>query len=217
MAPSVSKFPISGGNNTAATWNSVIEEILLVDFTASGLTPTDGGLLVLNVAAGVAYCAGVRHNIGSGTATMGKSTTNYVFYDPATLDYHVDTDNTAPANSVKIATVVCGATTITSILDTRRLSPYPLSEFSQPARSGSVVYQNTSSSALFATLTYNGLGRLRAYIGTTNLPTTEVANLRQTASASELGSMSFIVPSKYYYKVTIEDLGGSFGFWSEWI
>jgi len=127
MAPSVTKFPISGGNNTAATWNSLVYEVANnKDFIASGLTPTDGGGLNLSVAAGVSFCAGVRHDVGSGTAVLGKSTTNYVFYDPTTLDYHVDTDNTKPTNAVWIATVTTDASAITAIYDRRVLAPYPI-------------------------------------------------------------------------------------------
>jgi len=50
---------------------------------------------------------------------MNASNTNYVFYDPTTEDFHLDTDNSAPANSVAIATVVTSGTDITSVTDTR--------------------------------------------------------------------------------------------------
>lgn len=120
MAPTInSSFPVSGGNNTAATWNSTLLETS-GNFISSGFTPTAGATVTLNIAAGVAFCGGVRYDVGASTAIMGKSTTNYVFFDPATLDYHIDTDNTSPTNSVRIATVVCDGTGITTITDTRQ-------------------------------------------------------------------------------------------------
>ena len=65
MVVSVTKYPISGGNNVAATWNTVLNEIG-GDFVSSGLTPTDGSGLNLTIQNGIAYCAGVRHAITGG-------------------------------------------------------------------------------------------------------------------------------------------------------
>jgi len=129
--PSYVKFPISGGTNSAADWNSTILETN-GNYIASGMTPTDGGGLVLNVASGVAYCAGIRFNLGAGTGTLAASNTNYVFYDPATLDYSINTTGTQPTNSVRIATVVTGVATITTITDKRQF------------KSGSIVLSPTS-------------------------------------------------------------------------
>jgi len=114
----VSSFPISGGNNNAALWNSTLNEISS-NFTASGLVASNGGALVLNIASGVAHCGGVRKVIDASTANMTNNTTNYVRFDPATDDYHVDTDDTAPTNSVVIARVVTSGGTISSITDMR--------------------------------------------------------------------------------------------------
>jgi len=121
MAPTVTNWPESGQDNNAADFTTAFSE-MLGDFIASGFAPTDGGGLTLTVASGVGYCAGKRHSAtGPNSVTMGKSATNYVFYDPATEDFHVDTDNSKPTNALKIAKVVCDASAITTITDNRVL------------------------------------------------------------------------------------------------
>jgi len=122
MAPSVTKFPVANEAVAAATWQSVINE-MGGNFVSSGLAPSDGGGLTLNISDGVVFCGGIKHELTGGpfANTMTNATTNYVFFDPATQDFHIDTDNSRPTNAVRIATVTTAGSDITNptSLDTR--------------------------------------------------------------------------------------------------
>jgi len=120
--PTVSQYPVAGGTNTAANFKTMVSEHG-GNFVASGMTSTNGGGLTLSIATGVVYIAGLRYNLGASSATMTDGKTNYVFFDAATDDYHVDQDNSAPTNSVRLATVVASGGAITTITD-RRSSYY---------------------------------------------------------------------------------------------
>ncbi len=223
MAPSVTKFPLSGGANSAASWNTMLKEVEN-NFVYSGLTPSAGAGFTLNIAAGVAHVAGVRHDIGSGTATMNASQTNYVFYDADTLDYHVDTDNTAPTNSVKIATVTTDGSAITVVTDTRITFNTLTHDGSRHSMTQNVVtgsraigtvYQNTTGKPMFVVVTAHSSSttNFTAYSDGSNPPTTVVATtMASTAGWGE--HVGFWVMPNNYYKVAFTS--GTLDTWTEW-
>jgi len=122
MAPTVERYPIADQTNKAADWHDTNYR-LSEDYIASGFAPTDSGGLVVSIANGVAYCNGVRHSLTGGgfSLTMTDDATNYIFYDPTTLDFHVDTNDSRPTNGVRIAVVVTVAADITTLTDVREL------------------------------------------------------------------------------------------------
>lgn len=99
-----------------------------VNGMAPGYWATAGSGLTLNLSAGTAYCGNppAPLNYPGGTLTLTASATNYVYLDPV--------NNCAPAAStlpftagdIPIATVVTGASSITSLSDARTwFAPQP--------------------------------------------------------------------------------------------
>lgn len=100
------------------------------DFVWSGFTSSDGGGLVLDVASGTLFVSGYKvESSATENETLTASNTNYV-YGQLTRDgsnnvtgmniVH-NTTGTTPTDGILLATVVTGASTITTITDSRRL------------------------------------------------------------------------------------------------
>jgi hypothetical protein len=86
-----------------------------------GYWPTAGSGLVLNVAAGTANCAGPIVTYAGGTLTMTASTTNYVYLDESNFCVPAVSTTVFTSSVIPIATVVAGASAITSITDDRTM------------------------------------------------------------------------------------------------
>jgi len=116
------------------------------NYTLSNLLlPGSSASLSINVPAGHAYLAGRWVSIpGSTSVTATANLTNYVFLkltrDGANLvtgvAFEVNTSGTAPADSTPIGTLVAGASTITSTVDTRITGP----GYAQVVSTGIFVY-----------------------------------------------------------------------------
>lgn len=98
-----------------------VEDTLLATATGvlSGAAVTNGGGLVANVALG-SFLLGVKVTKAATTVALAASATNYIFVvtDPDHAEkavYVANTTGTPPARSALVATVVTGATTITTI------------------------------------------------------------------------------------------------------
>lgn len=85
-------------------------------------TPTNGGLLRLNLSAGTAFCNGTVVTYAAGYLTMANNTTNYVYLDPGSNCAPASNTTGFPANTIQIATVVTANSVITMITDLRNWS-----------------------------------------------------------------------------------------------
>jgi len=123
---------------TEANLSAWLKQLLGQNFVLSGFTvPASSADLTLSVAAGEANIAGYRVVIDTATTvTCTASATNHI-YLKLTRDasqnvtgatFEVNTTGTAPADSVKIATAVAGASSITSTTDARVLYPFAYSQ-----------------------------------------------------------------------------------------
>ncbi len=99
-----------------------------VNGMAPGYWATAGSGLTLNLSTGTAYCGNppAPVNYPGGTLTLAASATNYVYLDP--LNNCAPAASTSPftAGEIPIATVVTGASSITSLRDARTwFTPQP--------------------------------------------------------------------------------------------
>jgi hypothetical protein len=90
-----------------------------VQGVAPGYWPTAGSGLVLNLTAGTANCAGTMVTYAGGTLTMTASTTNYVYLNTAASCVPAVKTTAFTSSDIPIASVVAGASTITTITDNR--------------------------------------------------------------------------------------------------
>ena len=139
------------------------------DYVESGLTvPSTSGTLNIDVALGVAFISGLRINIpGATTVTVSPSTTNHLFLkltrdvngDVDEALFEINTSGTPPADSIKIATLVADATTITSTTDARPLTAQALAQSRLEifTVSGSFVVPNNVGT-IFAVMLGGGSG-----------------------------------------------------------
>lgn len=107
----------------ASHWEGYVGHFI-PDHVRSGFNITDAGGLNANVASGTAYVIGCKA-ISDGTEVLALtgSSTNYVFIqvsrdganEPASWAFVVNTTGTPPSNSMKIAEVVTGVSTISNI------------------------------------------------------------------------------------------------------
>lgn len=86
-----------------------------------GYAPTAGAGLVLNIAAGTAFCNGTIATYAGGTLTMTNSTTNYVYLDAAASCAPAVSTSTFTAANIPIAIVVASGGAITTITDDRTM------------------------------------------------------------------------------------------------
>jgi len=93
-----------------------------LDFVSSGFTvPASESGLTLPVAAGVAFISGYRvEHTATENLTMVDNSTNYIFLLKDGT-WHVDQDNTQPADSVAICTAATSGGNITATVDKRSL------------------------------------------------------------------------------------------------
>jgi len=99
-----------------------------VNGVAPGYWATPGSGLTLNLSAGTAYCGNPPAPLSypGGTLTMTASATNYVYLDPANNCAPAASTSAFMAGEVPIATVVTGASSITSVTDARTwFTPQP--------------------------------------------------------------------------------------------
>ncbi|MHB1910228.1 MAG: hypothetical protein ACYCQJ_15325, partial [Nitrososphaerales archaeon] len=109
--------------STATLFNQIIGNTVV-----DGIAASAGSGLTLNIASGDARINGYWVAVGTGhTETMTASATNYVWLQ-LTLNgssqltgwtFIVNTTGTNPGNAIPIATVVTGASSITTVTDTR--------------------------------------------------------------------------------------------------
>ena len=125
---------------TEANLTALVKMLLGQAFVLSGFTVPASSLdLTLSVAAGEANIAGYRVVIDSATTvSCTASATNHI-YLKLTRDasqnvtgavFEVNTTGTPPVDSVKIATAVAGASSISSTTDARVLTPFTFSQVS---------------------------------------------------------------------------------------
>ena len=130
--PSQNDIAATAGDGKKLLENQWAKQAAVVDvnsYTLSGLTvPGTSGTLSINVALGNAYIAGRHLTIPGATAvTAAASNTNYLFLkltrDGGNLvtgaSFEVNTTGISPADSIAIATLTAGATTITATADRR--------------------------------------------------------------------------------------------------
>ena len=99
-----------------------------VNGVAPGYWATAGSGLTLNLSAGTAYCGNppAPLSYSGGTLTMTASATNYVYLDPANNCAPAASTSAFNAGEIPIATVVTGASSITSVTDARTwFTPQP--------------------------------------------------------------------------------------------
>jgi hypothetical protein len=99
-----------------------------VNGMAPGYWPTAGTGLVLNLSAGTAYCGNppVPVSYPGGSLALTASATNYIYLDPANNCSPAASTAAFAAGQVPVATVVTGASSITSITDARTwFTPQP--------------------------------------------------------------------------------------------
>jgi hypothetical protein len=110
-------------------WNKPLTVLSPNNWTLSGFTvPGSSGTLSLSVALGNAYIAGRHITVpGATSITATASNTNYVFLkltrDGSNLvtgvSFEVNITGVSPADSIAIATLVAGGSTVTSTSDAR--------------------------------------------------------------------------------------------------
>jgi len=100
-----------------------------LDFVLSGFTvPGSQSGLTLPVAAGVAFISGYRvEHTATENLTMVDNTTNYVFLLKDGM-WHIDQDNSQPADSVPICSATTSGGNITSTTDKRPLAIHNASQ-----------------------------------------------------------------------------------------
>jgi Pectate lyase superfamily protein len=99
-----------------------------VNGMAPGYWPTAGTGLVLNLSSGTAYCGNppVPVSYPGGSLALTASATNYIYLDPANHCSPAAGTSAFAAGEIPIATVVTGASSITSISDARTwFAPQP--------------------------------------------------------------------------------------------
>ncbi len=125
----------------------------------SGYTPTNGGGLTLNVAAGRAFLGGAQAERDVLTPlTMIDASTNYVFVyiddvlNDGVVYFHVDQDDTPPTEGPyhKLPEVTTSGGSITLITDKRRLIPLILSGLEIQGEAAS-VWRPLAADSAFAT------------------------------------------------------------------
>lgn len=130
----------SGKVITEANITALVKMLLGQAFVLTGFTvPASSVNLTLSVALGEAMIAGYRVvKDAAETVTCSPSATNHI-YLKLTRDasqnvtgavFEVNTTGVAPADSVKIATAVAGASSVTSTTDARVLMPFASSQVS---------------------------------------------------------------------------------------
>lgn len=116
----VTVFPEDGDSGAAAAAREMFQAVAVdADYIYTGYTMSDGGGLVVSVAAGEAVMAGEHvHETSALTTTLANNNTNYVYLTHAAGSATTLTDNTTgslPADSVLIGTVVTSGGSITTI------------------------------------------------------------------------------------------------------
>ena len=86
-----------------------------------GYWPTKGTGLVLNLAAGTAFCSGTVYTYSGGTLTMTASTTNYVYLDPSASCVPSVNTTGFTSSMVPVAAVITGSSAITTVSDDRTM------------------------------------------------------------------------------------------------
>lgn len=94
---------------------------------APGYAPTAGTGLNLALGPGTANCSGTIRNYAGGTLALTANTTNYVYLDTGANCAPAVKTATFTATDIPVATVVAGASTITSIADDRTFFVTPSS------------------------------------------------------------------------------------------
>ncbi len=92
-----------------------------VNGMAPGYWPTAGTGLVLNLSTGTAYCGNPPAPVSypGGSLALAASATNYIYLNPANNCAPAASTSAFSAGQIPIAKVVTGASSITSISDTR--------------------------------------------------------------------------------------------------
>jgi len=94
-----------------------------------GYWPTAGAGLILNISAGTAFCGHPPTLVtyAGGTLTLAAGATNYVFLDPAANCAPASNTTGFSAGHIPLATVVTGASSITSVTEGRNwFVPQPI-------------------------------------------------------------------------------------------
>ena len=108
------------------------------DHVKSGFTVTAGSGLAVNVASGKARLKGlfIHNSASESISSLTANTTNYIYITLArdgnseaqAWDFSKNTSGTTPTDSFKIASVVCGSSSVSSVsqtmLDTKREPAY---------------------------------------------------------------------------------------------
>ncbi len=141
---------------------------------APGYYPKIGTGLVLNLGPGTAYCStGNIVTYAGGTLTLTANMTNYVYLNVGSSCVPAFNTSGFTAGEIPIATVVVGASTITSIQDDRTM-------FTNPTASGSTI-----------SLTITGTSGAATLIGTTlNIPQYQGAITLTTIGSSGAATFS---------------------------
>jgi Repeat of unknown function (DUF5907) len=167
------------------TARAVPQQTVRMNVTSTqGLSPgfkaTAGTGLVLNLSTGTAFCGGSVQNYQGGTLPLTASSTNYVFLNPASNC--VPTLNTTgfTPGVIPIATVVTGATSISSITDSRTI-------FTAGTASGSG--SGNCPSNQFVTAVNNGSGPTCAQPGFPNLSGTVASSQLPAATTAAQGAI----------------------------
>lgn len=84
-----------------------------------GYWPTAGTGLTLNLTAGTAFCGGAVQTYAGGSLTMTASATNYVYLNTTASCAPAVKTTAFTSSDIPVATVVAGASTITTITDDR--------------------------------------------------------------------------------------------------
>lgn len=122
-----------GKDVTEQSFAEIISEIVQ-NFVDNGLTlPATSASLSIDLAAGVCYVSGYRVEIPNAVSlTVGASVTSYVFLrldrdgdnNVEAVKIEVNTTGSQPADSIWLATIVSGGTTITSTRDRAQRGKY---------------------------------------------------------------------------------------------
>lgn len=167
----------SGKVLTEANLAYWLKQLLAQNFILSGFTvPGSSVDLTLSVAPGEANIAGYRVVIDSATTvTCTASATNHIYLkltrdasqNVTSAEFEVNTTGTPPADSVKIATAVAGASSISSTTDARQLRAMAVSQMDGATPDQTQAPASPGTGTLAQALSWFA-NRIKAITGATN-------------------------------------------------
>jgi hypothetical protein len=92
-----------------------------VNGVAPGYAPTQGSGLTMNLGPGGANCSGTITSYVGGSLTLTANTTNYIYLNTSSGCVPAVKTSAFSATDIPLATVITGASTITSVMDDRTI------------------------------------------------------------------------------------------------